>query len=136
RHGLRHGLLPVHRPPGPVAVVAAVPRGPSRTRRRGGRRTDHGRSARRRVRRPGPAAHDGRARLRPRRGRSRVGPVRRPGGSGFAAMTSLRTEIATALTAMRERPPLVHGIVGSVTRALVSDGLLAAGARPMLTESV
>jgi len=51
-------------------------------------------------------------------------------------MTSLRTEIATALTAMRERPPLVHGIVGSVTRALVSDGLLAAGARPMLTESV
>lgn len=50
--------------------------------------------------------------------------------------SSLRAEIATALTEMRERPPLLHGIVGSVTRGLVADGLLAAGARPMLTESV
>ena len=47
----------------------------------------------------------------------------------------LRTEITTAITAMRQRPPLVHGATGSVTRAFVADGLLAAGARPMLTES-
>lgn len=50
-------------------------------------------------------------------------------------ITDLRTEIAAALTSMRARPPLVQGIVGSVTRGLVADGLLAAGARPMLTET-
>lgn len=47
----------------------------------------------------------------------------------------LRGEITAAITAMRARPPLVHGATGSVTRAFVADGLLAAGARPMLTES-
>lgn len=47
----------------------------------------------------------------------------------------LRAEVIAAITAMRERPPLVHGATGSVTRAFVADGLLAAGARPMLTES-
>lgn len=48
----------------------------------------------------------------------------------------LRAEVTTAITRMRDRSPLVHGATGSVTRALVADGLLAAGARPMLTESV
>lgn len=47
----------------------------------------------------------------------------------------LRTEITAAIAVMRQRPPLVHGATGSVTRAFVADGLLAAGARPMLTES-
>ena len=46
-----------------------------------------------------------------------------------------RAEIAAAVDAMRAAAPLVHGATGSVTRALVADGLLAAGARPMLTES-
>lgn len=44
-------------------------------------------------------------------------------------------EITAALAAVRDRSPLVHGIVGSVTRSVVADGLLAAGARPMLTET-
>lgn len=48
----------------------------------------------------------------------------------------LRGEVTTAIARMRVRSPLVHGATGSVTRALVADGLLAAGARPMLTESV
>ncbi|WP_435202799.1 hydroxyethylthiazole kinase [Janibacter sp. GS2] len=48
----------------------------------------------------------------------------------------LRAEVSAAITAMRARPPLVHGATGSVTRSFVADGLLAAGARPMLTESV
>ncbi|WP_068325848.1 hydroxyethylthiazole kinase [Janibacter terrae] len=47
----------------------------------------------------------------------------------------LRPRVAAAVGALRERAPLVHGATGSVTRALVADGLLAAGARPMLTES-
>lgn len=47
----------------------------------------------------------------------------------------LRPRLAGAIDAVRERAPLVHGATGSVTRALVADGLLAAGARPMLTES-
>lgn len=48
----------------------------------------------------------------------------------------LREEVASAVSAVRAADPLVHGIVGSVTRAFVADGLLAAGARPMLTETV
>lgn len=48
----------------------------------------------------------------------------------------LRRQIAAAVRAVREQSPLVHGITGSVTRALVADGLLAAGARPMLTETL
>lgn len=50
-------------------------------------------------------------------------------------MSALREGIAAAVEAMRASQPLVHGATGSVTRALVADGLLAAGARPMLTES-
>lgn len=50
-------------------------------------------------------------------------------------MRTLRADIAEAIAAVRTRAPLVHGATGSVTRALVADGLLAAGARPMLTES-
>ncbi|KRE35767.1 hydroxyethylthiazole kinase [Janibacter sp. Soil728] len=50
-------------------------------------------------------------------------------------MKELRAGIRDAIDAMRAREPLVHGATGSVTRALVADGLLAAGARPMLTES-
>lgn len=47
----------------------------------------------------------------------------------------LREGIAAAVAAMRADPPLVHGVTGSVTRGFVADGLLAAGARPMLTET-
>ena len=48
---------------------------------------------------------------------------------------NLRMQIADAVRAVREQAPLVHGITGSTTRALVADGLLAAGARAMLTET-
>ena len=46
------------------------------------------------------------------------------------------TPVTAAVAAMRAASPLVHGATGSVTRAIVADGLLAAGARPMLTETV
>lgn len=52
-----------------------------------------------------------------------------------AGGADLRGEVAAAIDAVRAAAPLVHGATGSVTRALVADGLLAAGARPMLTES-
>ncbi|MGL5866634.1 MAG: hydroxyethylthiazole kinase [Dermatophilaceae bacterium] len=45
----------------------------------------------------------------------------------------LRGEIRLAVVTLRERAPLVHGICGTVTQGMVADGLLAAGARPMLT---
>ena len=51
-------------------------------------------------------------------------------------MSDLRAEVTAAVAAMRAASPLVHGATGSVTRAIVADGLLAAGARPMLTETV
>ncbi|MGL5862488.1 MAG: hydroxyethylthiazole kinase [Phycicoccus sp.] len=37
------------------------------------------------------------------------------------------------MATLRERAPLVHGICGTATQGIVADGLLAAGARPMLT---
>ncbi|XVX20238.1 hydroxyethylthiazole kinase [Actinomycetota bacterium] len=40
------------------------------------------------------------------------------------------------LAAVRERAPLVHCIGAAVTAPLVADGLVAAGARPMMTDSV
>lgn len=50
--------------------------------------------------------------------------------------SDLRADVAAAVTALRGDPPLVHGVTGSVTRGFVADGLLAAGARPMLTETL
>ncbi|MGL4745620.1 MAG: hydroxyethylthiazole kinase [Dermatophilaceae bacterium] len=45
----------------------------------------------------------------------------------------LRGEVRLAVATLRERAPLVHGICGTATQGIVADGLLAAGARPMLT---
>lgn len=42
-------------------------------------------------------------------------------------------ELGGALAALRARAPLVHCLNGAVTAPIVADGLLAAGARPMLT---
>ncbi|WP_153506235.1 hydroxyethylthiazole kinase [Cumulibacter manganitolerans] len=47
----------------------------------------------------------------------------------------MRAEVAATLTALRESAPLVHAITGSVSQGLVADGLLAAGARPMMTDT-
>ncbi|MEI2777950.1 MAG: hydroxyethylthiazole kinase [Tetrasphaera sp.] len=43
--------------------------------------------------------------------------------------------IPAVIAAVRERAPLVHCITATVSMALVADGLLAAGARPMMTET-
>lgn len=40
------------------------------------------------------------------------------------------------LAAVREAAPLVHCLTATVSMQLVADGLLAAGARPMMTETV
>ncbi|KGN37215.1 hydroxyethylthiazole kinase [Knoellia subterranea] len=50
--------------------------------------------------------------------------------------TDLRREVALAISRLRDRAPLVHAITGSATQGLVADGLLAAGARPMLTSTL
>ncbi|GAB3812336.1 hydroxyethylthiazole kinase [Tessaracoccus terricola] len=42
---------------------------------------------------------------------------------------------APVIDAVRSRQPLVHCITATVSMGLVADGLLAAGARPMMTET-
>lgn len=46
-----------------------------------------------------------------------------------------REEVGAALEAMRAAAPLVHCLTAAVSMSLVADGLLAAGARPMMTET-
>ncbi len=46
------------------------------------------------------------------------------------------TEVAQVLSALRARRPLVHCLTGSVSAPLVADGLLALGARPMVTATI
>ncbi|MFC4369251.1 hydroxyethylthiazole kinase [Citricoccus nitrophenolicus] len=43
--------------------------------------------------------------------------------------------VAHVISAVRERQPLVHCITATVSMGIVADGLLAAGARPMMTET-
>ena len=40
------------------------------------------------------------------------------------------------IAAVREAAPMVHCITATVSMGLVADGLLAAGARPMMTETL
>lgn len=47
----------------------------------------------------------------------------------------LHAEVARSVRAVRDAAPLVHGISGTATQGLVADGLLAAGARPLLTST-
>lgn len=56
-------------------------------------------------------------------------------------MTSLQhdpdlAEVAHVLEAVRRREPLVHCLTATVSMGIVADGLLAAGARPMMTETL
>ncbi len=44
-------------------------------------------------------------------------------------------EVIRAVRAVRERAPLVHCITATASMGIVADGLLAAGARPMMTET-
>lgn len=44
--------------------------------------------------------------------------------------------VAHVIAAVRERAPLVHCITATVSMGIVADGLLAAGARPMMTETL
>ncbi|WP_134323063.1 hydroxyethylthiazole kinase [Cumulibacter soli] len=46
-----------------------------------------------------------------------------------------RDDIAAIINAVRERRPLVHAFSAAVTAPIVADGLLAAGARPMMTDT-
>lgn len=52
-------------------------------------------------------------------------------------MSTVRSvSVPGVIAAVRERQPLVHCIASTVSMALIADGLLAAGARPMMTETV
>ena len=44
--------------------------------------------------------------------------------------------VAHVLEAVRRRQPLVHCLTATVSMGIVADGLLAAGARPMMTETL
>src|SRR5699024_10731423 len=66
------------------------------------------------------------------------------GGVGGPPMTGRRTaraedrdlaRAAPVLAAVREHEPLVHCLTATVSMGIVADGLLAAGARPMKTET-
>ena len=48
----------------------------------------------------------------------------------------LEPDVRATLAAVRERGVLVHCVSAAVSYAIVADGLLAAGARPMMTETV
>lgn len=51
-------------------------------------------------------------------------------------MTNLDdAQLTATINAVRHQAPLVHCISAAVTAPLVADGLLAAGARPMMTET-
>lgn len=43
--------------------------------------------------------------------------------------------VAPVLAEVRRHPPLVHCLTATVSMGIVADGLLAAGARPMMTET-
>ncbi|WP_342372185.1 hydroxyethylthiazole kinase [Propioniciclava soli] len=45
------------------------------------------------------------------------------------------TDLAPVVDAVRAHPPLVHCLMATVSMGIVADGLLAAGARPMMTET-
>lgn len=58
-------------------------------------------------------------------------------GTGAGLVTDADLEpVATVLAAVREQQPLVHCLTATVSMAIVADGLLAAGARPMMTETL
>lgn len=44
--------------------------------------------------------------------------------------------VADVIAAVRHRQPLVHCITATVSMGIVADGLLASGARPMMTETL
>ncbi|WP_413542669.1 hydroxyethylthiazole kinase [Citricoccus nitrophenolicus] len=44
--------------------------------------------------------------------------------------------VAHVISAVRTRQPLVHCLTATVSMGIVADGLLAAGARPMMTETL
>lgn len=45
-------------------------------------------------------------------------------------------DVASILDAMRVKAPLVHCLTGAVSAPFVADGLLAAGARPLMTATI
>src|SRR5699024_11602200 len=44
--------------------------------------------------------------------------------------------VASILNDVREHQPVIHCITATVSMSIVADGLLAAGARPMMTETL
>ncbi len=48
----------------------------------------------------------------------------------------MNADVAAVVAAVRERAPLVHCITATVSMGLVADALLAAGGRPMMTETL
>ncbi|QCU77008.1 hydroxyethylthiazole kinase [Citricoccus sp. SGAir0253] len=65
----------------------------------------------------------------------------RPGPAGIgtagASVTDLDlARVADVVAAVRAAGPLVHCITATVSMGIVADGLLAAGARPMMTETL
>lgn len=56
-------------------------------------------------------------------------------GGGLTTDPDLE-RVADVLAAVRARQPLVHCLTATVSMGIVADGLLAAGARPMMTETL
>ncbi len=62
-------------------------------------------------------------------------PAPAPSARAASAPDPDLAEVAPVLAAVRAQAPLVHCLTATVSMALVADGLLAAGARPMMTET-
>lgn len=50
-------------------------------------------------------------------------------------MSVIDPQVTDLIAVVRERAPLVHCVSAAVSLSIVADGLLAAGARPMMTET-
>ena len=61
--------------------------------------------------------------------------AQRPAPSDAPSADPALAPVAPVLAAVREQAPLVHCLTATVSMAIVADGLLAAGARPMMTET-
>jgi hydroxyethylthiazole kinase len=54
----------------------------------------------------------------------------------YAADCNLPPAVRTVIARVREHEPVVHCITAAVSMSLVADGLLAAGTRPLMTETL
>src|SRR5699024_4157120 len=135
-HRICDGLQPLAGATRVVPVLSALGGGPARPAGLGdgADRPGWGAGDGRRAARAAPGAAGYRRRYR--RGGRRDHHRGEPGGGPMRQADPDLQRAWPVLAAVRQRQPLVHCITAAVSMGIVADGLLAAGARPMMTETV